>query len=151
MLSFLSGISLFQCPTVSNMGIAHEKLTLNPMEMTEKYELPDDFTIVPAIAFKKEKVSIPEPPNVTTTINGNLNEAITQEKCWLKHAMMLMEKEEIEVKDVIAWSAYHASQENISDNVQPLLTQFLPLFYEKAAMAAMSSMAWICSRRPHNF
>ena len=51
--------------------------------------------------------------------------------------MMLMEKEEIEVKDVTAWSAYHVSQENISNNVQPVLTHLLPLFYEKAATAAM--------------
>lgn len=51
--------------------------------------------------------------------------------------MMLMEKEVIEVEDVIAWSAYHALQESISDNVQPVLTQLLPLFYEKAATAAM--------------
>ena len=137
MFSFLSGISLFQCPTVLNMGISQEKLTLIPMEMTEKYELPDDFAIVPAVSFKKEKVTIPKPPNVTTAINSNLNEAIAQEKCWFKHAMMLMEKEVIEVEDVITWSAYHASQESISDNVQPVLTQLLPLFYEKAATAAM--------------
>ena len=51
--------------------------------------------------------------------------------------MMLMEKEEIVEKDIIAWSAYHASQENPSDSVQPALTQLLPLFNEKAATAAM--------------
>ena len=79
--SFLSGISLFQCPTVLNMGFFQDKLTLVPMEVTEKYELPDNFAIVPAVAFKKEKVSIPEPPNVTVTIKGNLDEAIAKEKC----------------------------------------------------------------------
>ena len=138
MFSFLPGISLFQCPTASSMGLSQEKLTLVPIEaMTEKYELPDDFATVPAVAFKKEKVSIPEPPNVTMTIKGTLDEAISQEKCWLNHAMRLMEKEEVEEKDVVAWSAYHASKEILSDNVQPALTQLLPLFYEKAATAAM--------------
>ena len=48
------GISLFQYPTVLNMGISQEKLTLVPMEMTEKYQLPDDFAIVPAIALKRK-------------------------------------------------------------------------------------------------
>ena len=119
------------------MGVSQEKITLVPMEMTEKYELPNDFAIVPAVALKKEKVSIPELPNVTVTINSNLNEAIAQEKRWLDHAMMLMEKEEVEEKDVIAWSAYHASQENPSDSTPPAITQLLPLFYEKATTAAV--------------
>ena len=48
-----------------------------------------------------------------------------------------MEKEEVEEKDVVAWSAYHASKEILSDNVHPALTQLLPLFYENAATAAM--------------
>ena len=56
------------------------------MEVTEKYELPDDFAIVPAVAFKKEKISISEPPNITVTIKGSLDEAIAKEKCWLDHA-----------------------------------------------------------------
>ena len=85
------------------MGISQEKLILIPMEKTEKYELPDDFIIVPAVAFKKGNVSIPKFP---TTINGNLNKVIAQEKCCLKHAIMLMEKEEIKVKNVIAWLAH---------------------------------------------
>ena len=41
------------------------------------------------------------------------------------------------MKDVIAWPVCHASQENISDKVQPVLTQLLPLFYEKAATSAV--------------
>jgi len=51
--------------------------------------------------------------------------------------MILLEKEQVEEGDIIAWSAYHASQENISNCAQPALTQLLALFYEKAATAAM--------------
>ena len=67
MFSFLPGISLFPCPTVSNMGFPQEKCTVVPMEVTEEYELPDDFAIhiLSAVVFKKEIV---ETHNVTTTI-----------------------------------------------------------------------------------
>ena len=64
--------------------------------------MPGDFAIAPDVAFIKEKFSVPKPHNVTTTIIGNLNEAIAQEKCLL---MMLIEKKVIEVEGVIAWSA----------------------------------------------
>ena len=66
------------------------------MEMTKKYELPDDFAIVSAVTFKKGKHFIPKFFNVTSTIKGNLNEAIALEKCLFKHVMMLIE--EIKVK-----------------------------------------------------
>ena len=46
-------------------------------------------------------------------------------------------KKEVEENDDIAWSAYHASQEDPSDTVFSALTQLMPLFYEKAASAAM--------------
>ena len=102
--------------------------------MIGKCELPNEFAVVPAVAFKKENVSIPEFPNVTVTIKSNLNKAIAQERCWLDHAMMILEKEEVEEKDVIAC---HASQENPSEGILPVFTQLLPLFYEKAATVAI--------------
>ena len=71
-------------------------------------------------------------------MQGNLSESKLTEKLTEKdHAMMLPEKEQVEEGDTIAWSAYHASQENCSDCIQPALTQLLPLFSEKAATAAM--------------
>lgn len=88
------------------------------MEMFEKYKLLNDFAIVPAVAFKKQNVSMPEVPNAT---EGNLNKAVAQEKHWVDHAMILMEKTELEKKDIIAWSAYHASQKAPCENVFPAL------------------------------
>ena len=39
--------------------------------------------------------------------------------------------------DILSWSAYHASLQNVSNDVQPVLSQLLPIFHEKAATAAM--------------
>ena len=47
---------------------------------------------MPSVAFKKKNVSMPEVANPTVKIEGNLNKAMAQEKRWLDHAMMLMEK-----------------------------------------------------------
>lgn len=55
--------------------------------------------------------------------------AINQESCWI-------DKEVLESQDKIAWSAYHASLQSSSEMI-PALHQLLPLFYEKAATAAM--------------
>ena len=46
-------------------------------------------------------------------------------------------KEELDKGDIVAWSAYHASIQDLSDDLQPTLTQLLPLIYEKAATASM--------------
>ena len=121
-----------------NIGIPQEKLTLALSKESEKCDLPECFTIVPAVALTKEKVAIPEPPRSSQRIEGNLNQAVAQEKQWINNSIaMLMETEQMEGKDIIAWSTYHASQEIPSDVTQPALMQLLPLFGEKAATAAM--------------
>ena len=119
------------------MGCFQEKITLVPTDGVSKYELPDEFTVVPAVALRKESINVPESLNATEAVKGNLSGAQAQEKCWLEHAIKLMEKEQVDDDDKIAWSAYHASLQSLSDNVLPALTQLLPLFYEKAATAAM--------------
>ena len=47
------------------------------------------------------------------------------------------EKANMDEGDIIAWSAYHASLQHPSDDIQPALTQLLPLFNEKAATSSM--------------
>ena len=100
------------------MGLSQETLTLVPMEEAKKYNLPDDFTIVPATALKKVNVSIPDPPNVIETIKGNLSGAKAQETCWLLPGQLTMPLKKILL---MMYSSL----------------QLLPLFYEKAAIAAM--------------
>ena len=48
-----------------------------------------------------------------------------------------MDEKEIEAGHTISWSAYHASLQNVSSDLHTTLTQLLPLFCHKAAMAAM--------------
>lgn len=60
-----------------------------------------------------------------------------KEECWIEHSLKVIEKEELDQGDIVAWSAYHASLHDVSDDLQPALTQLLPLFYEKAATASM--------------
>ena len=43
----------FQSPTTLNMGVDQEKLTLVTMGTYAKCNLPDDYTIVPAVVLKK--------------------------------------------------------------------------------------------------
>ena len=70
----------------------------------------------------------PEPPRRIQRIEGNLNQAVAQEKQWINNSIaMLMETKQMEGKDIIAWSTYHASQEIPSDVTQPALMQLLPL------------------------
>ena len=53
---------------------------------------------------------------------------------WMEKAAKLIDKTFVEEGDAISWSAHHASTRGA---VQPALTRLLPLFYEKAATAAM--------------
>ena len=125
------GISLFQSPSTSMPGILQEKLTMAPTEGSHKFELPTNYTIVPAVAMKKESILVPKPPNEINTINGKLIGAKSQEKDWINHALRLIDKETCMISDEIAWSAYHASLQHPSEIVRPALTQLLPLFMKR--------------------
>ena len=131
-----TGTSLFQSPTMSNQGNAQDVISLQP-QSTKNFSLPDNYTIVPAVALKKDNVVVPKPPGEIEAVEGHLEGAKAKERCWLEHAIKLMEKEELDKDDILAWSAYHASLQNVSDELQPALTQLLPLFHDKAATAAM--------------
>ena len=78
---------------------------------------------------------VPKPPCEIEAIKGHLEGAKAKERSWLEHAIKLMEKE-LDKDDILAWSAYHASLQNVSDELLPALTQLLPLFHDKAATAA---------------
>ena len=101
--------------------------------------LPESYTIVPAVVLKKENVTVPNDVSAScsdATASGNLKEAILTEYSWLEQAIKLIAQKEVENGDNIAWAAYHASHCNV-DTSYPTLTQLMPLFYEKAATAAM--------------
>lgn len=72
----------------------------------------------------------------TVQFSGHLVGA-NQEKCWVEHAVELLKKDTLEKGDAVAWSSYHASNQIVTDDLHLALTQLMPLFYEKAASAAM--------------
>ena len=131
-----TGMSLFQAPTHSNMGCVQDGISLQPQQ-AKNFHLPDNYTIVPAVALNKDNVAVPKPPCEIVAAEGHLVQAQEKERHWVEHAIQLMEKEILDKGDIFSWSAYHASLLNASDDVQPALTQLLPLFHEKAATAAM--------------
>ncbi len=132
-----TGISLFQSPTKLKMGCPQDGISIASLEAKKKCVLPDKYTVVPAVEFKKDKVAVPKPCNEIEVVEGHLEGAKAQERCWLEHSMKLIGKDDLNKDDTIAWSAYHASLQCPSEDIQPALTQLLPLFYEKAATASM--------------
>ena len=133
-----TGISVFQFPTSSNLGEKQNDITLPSADTKKNHQLPDSFTTVPAVALKTANVAVPQLSNVSAAKDGDLLVgAFLKEKHWLEHASQLLEKEKIEKGDTVAWSAFHASMQDSSADQHTTLTQLLPLFHEKAAMAAM--------------
>jgi len=92
---------------------------------------------VPAVALKTTIVSVPPLMNESATKEGCLTNAQLQENSWLKHASQCLESIETEVHQTIAWSAYHASLQDVPLDAHTTLKQLLPLFYDKAATPAM--------------
>lgn len=88
-----TSISLFQSPTNFKMGHLQEKIKLTSLEAKKRHVLPGDYTVVPAVALKKNSVMVPKPPNEIEVIEGHLRRAQAKENCWLEHAIKLMEKE----------------------------------------------------------
>lgn len=57
-------------------------------------------------------------------------------KCWVQHALTLLEKDELTSEDAIAWAAYHTLQQPPIED-PPAVCALLRLFYEKSATPAM--------------
>jgi len=130
-----TGISLFQFPTELNAG--SPQATIELLTRTKCHTLPDSYTTVPSVALKKVAVEVPNVgAAVPSTVEENLKEVLSLEEHWLEHVIEAISVGEVEKGDSIAWAAYHASHSQC-DTVFKTLTQLLPLFYEKAASAAM--------------
>ena len=99
-------------------------------ETKKNHQLPDSFATVPVVALKTAMVLVPLQSGASSPKEGQLAGAILKEKCWLDHAIQLLEKE-IENGDTVTWSAFHASLQGASADLPTTLTQLLP---EKAAM-----------------
>ena len=109
------------------------------VNIDHNHQLLDSFTTVPAVALKTATICVPETFCNSTSFEGHIAEARLKENKWHSHAMptRLMEKDNLDQTDAVVWSAYHASTHSSVVDTHVTLTQLLPLFYEKAATAAM--------------
>ncbi len=130
-----TAMSLFQFYTESNGGQLQKIELFSPVEVA-KYNLPESYTAVPTVVLNKESVSVPRIINNVNTGNAYLDNAKSHEVCWLKHAVHLLDKPQLECSDAVTWAAYHASLVS-ADTIKATLSQIMPVFYEKAAIAAM--------------
>ena len=122
---------MFQFPTKANAGIPQ---VVNLTTSAKSCNLPDSYAIVPAVALKKATVvSISIPSEIASKC---LKEEILTENSWLEQAIEQISQSEVEKGDKISWEAYHACHYDV-DISCITLSQVMPLFYEKAASAAM--------------
>ena len=131
-----TGISLVQFPSSSSTGDQNQ-LTLPSTSTPKNHQLPDNYTTVPVFELAKASVDILKPPNRIATISGHYRRRKNKENCWLEHAAELLEMDTLEKGDTVAWASYYASTQIATDQSHLTLTQLMPLFYEKAATAAM--------------
>ena len=131
-----TGISLFQLPTVSNEGYQQSIITL-PSTNNKNHHLPEEYTTVPAVVLNKDNIVVPKTSDHTSSVSGHMEEAKVKEKCWLEHGIRFLIKDELEKGDAVSWASYHASNQIFCEDTPTTLTQLMPLFYEKAASAAM--------------
>ena len=130
-----TGISLFQFPTKDNPGIDRPTRAL-PQSTGRKYNLPDSYEIVPAVALKMNDVAVPKLSCNVEKRQSHYNEAHTKQKSWVDHALGLLAKEDLVNDDKMVWSVYHALHQLSLDDL-PSVCALLPLFYEKAATPSM--------------
>jgi len=130
-----TGISFFQFPTTCNEGTF--QAIANTISGEKKFKLPDSYTVVPAVVLKKESVVVPHVSTTSELVSHeHCNEAVQIEHNWLKHAMEVISKNELDKGEQISWAAYHTFSCKI-EVVCTSINQLLPLFYEHAASAAM--------------
>ena len=64
---------------------------------------------MPAVSLKTATVFVPETFCNLTSFEGHIAEARLKENKWHTHATRLMEEDNLDQTDAVAWSAYHAS------------------------------------------
>ena len=79
-------ISLFQFPSSLNLGDQQNSIIVQLVDSKKSYQLPDQFTTVPAIDLKTKTVSVPKKSNALSPMLGQLADAQLKEVSWLKHA-----------------------------------------------------------------
>ena len=129
-----TGISIFQFPTTASPGIGRDPLHVPPESIDKKPSLPDSYCIVPAVACNIEGLAVPKARTMQSI--ANIEGAKALEEMWIEEAIQLLDKDNLEKDDCIAWSTFHSSLQ--PEPMDPVaIIALLPLFYEKAATLAM--------------
>ena len=63
------------------------------------------------------KTKFPKSSNEIEAVEGHLEGAKVQERCWLENSMKIIEKGDLKKNDTIAWSACHASLQYPSGDI----------------------------------
>ena len=131
-----TGISIFQVATETNQGESRGKISFN--EASGLLQLPEEFSVVPAVAFSVSHLKVPERMHVPDDPMPIGHDVLHHEKEWLHNALsLLQEDQECDDKMCLTWSAYHSGQQRCNTETTPGLGALLPLFQEKAATFSM--------------
>ena len=90
-----------------------------------------------AVAFKASEIAVLQISHSSESKMEYFKNEQNEDKLWLQHALKLLDKNEVEKVDIVSWSVFHAAKQDVLQDLQPCLTQLLPLFYEKAATVPM--------------
>ena len=141
-----TSITLFQFSISSSEEQNINVLTLTQAVYKNKFQLPEDYTTVPAVVLHKASTIIPK-PNTTgfTTFSGHLE--VAEMLARVEHAAKLT----LDNGETIAWTSYHANNQEVTDDSYITPTQLMPLFYEKAATTDMIKHGMSVQRKATEF
>ena len=129
-----TGVSIFQFPTCQNQGTYKKQPKIEASCSTMDFSLPDNYTTVPAVTCRVNKLSVPEAS--LKEVSGRLEDAIKIKDEWTKCGIYLLNKNKLEYDDRLSWATYHACHQ--PDPTDPAaLNTLLPLFNDKAATFAI--------------
>ena len=120
--------------TSSNMG-DHQAAIILSFHASKNHQLPDKCTIVPAVALRTVNVTSSTVQHLSN-YRDDIWKEHKQEMGWLEQTTNLMEKGVKKIGSV-SWDTFHASPQSSPVEIHVALTQLLPLFSVKAAIAAM--------------
>ena len=86
-----------------------ERANLQPETANKTLELPDTYTILTPVAFKKKDPEIPETIGPLTCNIAPLNDALQDEMKWQKNTQRLLNQEVQSIDDPITWAAFHSN------------------------------------------
>lgn len=135
-----TAISITQHPSADSQGQEREQVSQQDYTLTKSKivnNLPEFYTtITPVTDGSKKDIFCPKVTGSYKPKEDMLSKSITEEQAWLERVEKLLEKEKLEEKEYLSWSAYFASvqQSVLRPNA---ITSLLPLFEENAHTMAM--------------